>query len=55
VKPHYILHLHWFDGKTPLWWVSRRGCLGITGGFTTAAGALKHAHMRTWIVEGPKA
>lgn len=21
VKPHYRLHFHWFDGKTPLWWV----------------------------------
>lgn len=23
MKPHYRLHFHLFDGKTPLWWVSR--------------------------------
>lgn len=22
MKPHYRLHFVWFDGKTPLWWVS---------------------------------
>lgn len=48
-KPRLRLHFHLFDGKTPLWWVTRRVRAGsmsmrlTTNGFTTAAAACQAA------------
>lgn len=43
MKPHYRLHFHLFDGKTPLWWVSKRGTLFSTGGYVDPARAIFEA------------
>lgn len=49
MKPHFRLHFHWFDGKTPLWWVRKTSSVWrkaenwSTGGYTTSTAAIVNA------------
>lgn len=46
MKPHYRLHFDWFDGKTPLWWVSLEHpyrSARTTGGYVDSANAIREA------------
>jgi hypothetical protein len=46
VKPRYRLHFNLFEGKTPLWWVTRQYSFdrgATTGGYVDPANAIREA------------